>query len=75
MAHSMLLFQHLDHLHMGRIGMLLEDGEPMVNRVTILRLNRGKVALRASYFVTHRTNLGAFTHNPVNQADCAMTSD
>lgn len=55
--------------------MLLEDGEPMVNRVTILRLNRGKVALRASYFVTHRTNLGAFTHNPVNQADCAMTSD
>ena len=55
--------------------MLLEDGEPMVNRVTILRLDRGEVALWTSYFVTHKPNLGAFTRNPVNRADCAMTSD
>ena len=54
--------------------MLLEDGEPMVNRVTILRLDRGEVALWASYFVTHRTNLGAFTHNPVIRANCSVTS-
>ena len=55
--------------------MLLEDGEPIIDGVTILRLNGREVALWTSYFVTHRTNLGAFTHYPVNRADCAMTSD
>ena len=55
--------------------MLLKDGEPIIDGVTILRLNRGEVAFWTSCFVTHRTNLAAFTHNPVNRADCAMTSD
>ena len=52
--------------------MLLEDGEPIIDGVPIPGLNRGEVALRASYLVTHRPNPSPWADNSIARVNCTL---
>lgn len=49
----MIALQQGNHLHVCFGFVFVENLEPVLNRLTILSLNRGKVALRAFDFFAH----------------------
>lgn len=57
MPELMLTLENCNHLHMCFGLVLIENLEPVLNRLSILRLNRREVALRSFYFFTHEQKL------------------
>lgn len=50
-------FQNSNHLHVGFGFMFIQDFEPVLDRLAILRFNRREIALRSFDFFTHSIKL------------------
>ena len=59
MAVTELIFtlENGNHFHMGFGLVFVENLEPVLNRLSIFRLNRGEVALGSFWFLCHADNL------------------
>ena len=57
MPELMLALENGNHFHVCFGLVLVENLEPVLNRLSIFRLNRGEVALGSFYFFTHEEKL------------------
>ncbi len=57
MPELMLTLENGNHFHVCFGLVLVENLEPVLNRLPILRLNRGEVALGSFYFFAHQEKL------------------
>ena len=64
MPNLILALENGNHFHVSFGFVLVENLEPVLNRFSILRLNRGEVALGAFYFFAHPEKLHRNSKTP-----------
>ena len=64
MAEFIVALENRNHFHVWFGFVFIQDLEPVLDWLSILCLNGGKVALRAFYFFTHKEKLLLNDKNP-----------